>query len=151
MAEQLNIIEFLQDLLLQFPSISAVLNTVSIDFSDDSKESYGLSPIGDILIKEDILGNQTRQHNFILYAVYQSINDFDRLNNSGTILELHQWLERQANHNPIISVVGSETYSGEVTKITPSNGMLYQIPNDNFQDLVRYQLQIAVEYKINLT
>ena len=77
----MNIIELVKDILLQFPKINAVCNEIHVDFTDDTPTNYGLSSTGDSLISEDLLGNQTRQHNFVLYAVYQSMNDYDRLSN----------------------------------------------------------------------
>ncbi|MDY4812884.1 MAG: hypothetical protein SO152_03430, partial [Ruminococcus sp.] len=79
----MNIIEVVKETLQQFPKISQVCNDIHIDFTDDIPTNYGLSPTGDTLIKEDILGNQTRQHTFILYAVFQSQSDYDRMANSG--------------------------------------------------------------------
>lgn len=131
---KLNIIEIVQDLLLQFPKISEVCNEIHVDFTDTEPTNYGLSSTGDTLITEDLLGNQRRQHNFVLYAVYQSMNDYDRLNNTGVLLDLALWLESQ-NPSPI-------------TKITTANGMIYAIPNENYQDSVQYQLQITAQYKI---
>ncbi|MBE6745845.1 MAG: hypothetical protein E7558_00125 [Ruminococcaceae bacterium] len=145
----MNIIETMRTLLLEFPKINEVCNHISVDFTDDTEENYGLTSTGDILLKEDILGNETRQHNFILYAVFQSVTDYDRMNNSGTLLELQQWLETQADNGiPVTAEIAGETFEGEIESITPSNGMLYAIPNENNLDLVRYQLQISAIYKI---
>ena len=145
----MNIIETMRTLLLEFPKINEVCNHISVDFTDDTEENYGLSSTGDTLLKEDILGNETRQHNFILYAVFQSVTDYDRMNNSGTLLELQQWLETQADNGiPVMAEIAGETFEGEIESITPSNGMLYAIPNENNLDLVRYQLQISAIYKI---
>lgn len=89
----MNIIEVVKSALQSFPQINEVCNEISIDFTDDTIDSYGLSSTGDTLLKEDILGNQTRQHNFILYAVYQSVNDYDRMVNTGALLSLQMYLE----------------------------------------------------------
>ena len=129
----MTIIEKVKQILMGFSRISDVCNDIHIDFSDDTPTSYGLSSTGDTLISEDILGNQRRQHNFVLYAVFQSLNDYDRMCNSNALLELAQWLESQTD--------------SEIIKITASNGMVYAIPNDNTQDAVQYQLQISVIYK----
>lgn len=145
----MNIIETMRTLLLEFPKINEICNRISVDFTDDTEENYGLTSTGDTLLKEDILGNETRQHNFILYAVFQSVTDYDRMNNSGTLLELQQWLETQTDNGiPVTAEIAGETFEGEIESITPSNGMLYAIPNENNLDLVRYQLQISAIYKI---
>ena len=41
-----------------------------------------------------------------------------------------------------------EIYSGEILKITATNGKLYEVPNGNIIVGLRYQLQIEVEYTI---
>lgn len=144
----MNIIELVKSILQDFPKINEVCNDIHIDFTDNTSDSYGLYSIGDALLAEDILGNQRRQHNFLLYAVFQSVNDYDRLNNSGTLLELQLWLERQAQCQEIDTIVGNEKITGELTKLTCSNGMLYAIPENNLNSGVQYQLQITAEYKI---
>lgn len=144
----MNIIELVKTILQDFPKIDDVCNEIHVDFNDETADSYGLSPTGDTLIKEDILGNQTRQHTFILYAVYQSVNDYDRLANSGTLLELQMWLEHQANEQPLDIEINDIQFTGRLTKLTCANGMIYAIPSENMNDGVQYQLQITAEYKI---
>lgn len=141
----MNIIEIMQNIVKSFPKLNDVLH---IDYTTPDTDSYGLSPTGDTLIKSDILGNQERQHTFILYAVYQSVNDYDRLANSGLLLELQLWLEKQAKGQTLTVTVGDNELAGELTKITCSNGMLYEIPNDNLNSNVMYQMQITAQYKI---
>ncbi len=144
----MNIIEAVKAALLEFPKISAVCNDIHIDFTDDIPTNYGLSSTGDTLLKEDILGGQMRQHNFILYAVYQSVNDYDRMANSGVLLELHTWLEQYAAEQKLVVTVNDVELVGTLSKITCANGMIYSIPNDNFNDGIQYQLQISAEYKL---
>lgn len=144
----MNIIELVKDILLQFPKINQVCNDIHVDFTDDTPTNYGLSSTGDSLVSEDLLGNQTRQHNFILYAVYQSMNDYDRLSNSGVLLELALWLEKQAQGEKIQLTVGGKILKGKLIKLSTANGMLYNIPNENLTDGVQYQLQIIAQYEL---
>ena len=144
----MNIIETVRNILESFPKISEVCNEIHIDFADPEPTSYGLTSTGDSLIKEDILGNQTRQHTFTLYAVYQSVNDYDRLANSGILLELQMWLEREGKGLSVSAEVRNETFTGTVKKIVCSNGMVYAVPQENMTDGVMYQLQINAQYTI---
>lgn len=144
----MNIIELVKSILLEFPKISEVCNDIHIDFNEDVPTSYGLSSTGDVLLKEDVLGNQTRQHNFILYAVYQSVNDYDRMANSGLLLELSLWLGQHANEQEISVMVNDSELHGTLSKLTCANGMIYNIPNENFNDGIQYQLQITAEYQL---
>lgn len=139
----MNIIELVKSVLMEFPKISEI----HIDYTDGD-ESYGLSSTGDTLINSDILGNEKRQHNFILYAIFQSQSDYDRISNSGVLLELQMWLERHAKGQQISVTVEETEYTGNLTKLTCANGMIYSIPDGNMNDGVCYQLQITAEYKI---
>lgn len=143
----MNIIEKIRSTLEQFPKISAVCNAIHVEFADSEPTSYGLSSIGDSLVSEDILGNQTRQHNFLLYSTFSGINDYERLANSSILLELAQWLELQIG-TEVDATVNGKTRSGVVSKITTGNGLLYEVPAENTGIGFRYQLQIAVIYKI---
>ncbi len=130
----MNIIEKVRDILQNFPEIREVCNAVHVDFTDPDPTSYGLSSVGDSLVKEDILGVQIRQHNFFLYSTFSSINDYERLENSSVLLNLAQWLESQTDE--------------EIIKITAENGQLFAVPQENELDGWQYQLQIVVHYKI---
>lgn len=150
----MNIIELVKNILQQFPKISEVCNDIHIDFTEDMPTNYGLSSTGDSLIKSDILGGQTRQHSFILYAVYQSVNDYDRMSNSGVLLELQLWLESYVDdHNkhknmPVTAAFDGKEHTGSLEKLTCANAMVYAIPNANTNDAVQYQLQITAQYRI---
>lgn len=141
----MNIIESVRELFSEFPRIIA--GTVHIDFADSDPDSYALSSVGDELLREDILGNQIRQHTFFFYSVWQSLSDFDRLNNSGAMLELTSWLERHGRGVEVTADIDGRQYPGEITKLTCANGMLFEIPPE-LSGGVRYQLQIIAEYKI---
>lgn len=143
----MNIIETVRTILESFPKISEVCNEIHIDFADPEPTSYGLSSTGDELIREDILGNQLRQHSFMLYTTYSSINDYERLNNSTALLELGLWLKEQTGCE-VESTIGSTVYNGRLEKLTAANGMLISVPQENEMDGVQYQLQIIAEYTV---
>lgn len=143
----MNIIEAVRELLVKFPKIGKVCNTVHVDFTEPTADSYALASTGDSLIGEDIAGNKKRRHTFVLYSYWQSASDFDRLNNSGVMLELAGWLEEHGEGLAITAEYNNKQYSGITTAITCSNGMLFAIPED-MMGSVQYQLQIAAEYKL---
>lgn len=95
----MNIIELVKSIVQEFPKIADVCNEIHVDFTEDTPTNYGLSSSGDTLIKRYVNGDEVRQHTFSLYAVYQSINDYDRITNSGVLLELQMWLENYAKGN----------------------------------------------------
>jgi len=138
----MNIIEKTRDILANYEGIEQFTNELHVDFTDEKADNYGLSSTGDSLIKEDVLGNQIRQHNFVLYARKDAFEDYNRLANSTFLLELGHWLESQKGQE--ISV-GDKT--GKITKMWSANGMLYEIPNGDINNGVLYQLQIYTQYE----
>lgn len=143
----INIIETVRGILESFPKISEVCNEIHIDFADPEPTSYGLNSTGDSLIREDILGNQTRQHTFFLYSTFSGINDYERLANSSALLELSQWLSIQKDIAVTSEINGTE-YSGELLEIRAENGTLYEVPQENNIDGLQYQLQLVARYTI---
>lgn len=134
----MNVIEKVKDVLKKYPQINEFVKDIHIDFTDSVAKSYGLSSTGDVLVSKDILGNEVRQHNFVLYARAEAYEDFDRLQNSNFLLELNYWLEQQKN---------IEINNGKITSLSSANGMLYEIPNGDLNNGVLYQLQIYAEYE----
>lgn len=133
----MTIIDKVKNLLEGYEKISDFVNDLHVDFTDAEATNYGLSSIGDELLNQDILGNQERKHNFILYARADAYEDFDRLQNSNFLLELNYWLEQQ-----------KDIYidKGKIIRLRSANGMLYEIPNGDLNNGVLYQLQIYAEY-----
>lgn len=134
----MNVIEKTQEILSSYPDISKFVNEIDIDFSSDNPTSYGLSSVGDDLVKDYVTGKELRQHNFVLYATEESFNTFKRLANSSFLLDLGYWLQDKKD---------IEIDEGKITKITTSNGMAYELPTDDVIDGIRYQIQIFVQYE----
>lgn len=143
----MNIIERVIEILQSFPKIQTVCNEIHVDFADPQPASYGLSSTGDSLVSEDVLGNQIRQHGFLLYSTFSGINDFERQENSTALLELAVWLKNQTGAE-VQTTIGDRTYRGEITAISAENGMLYAVPQENNIDGMQYQLQITARYTV---
>ena len=139
----MNIIEKVREIIANYKDISKFTNDVHVDFTEENAVNYGLSSTGDTLINGDILGNQKRQHNFVLYARMDAFEDYNRLANSTFLLDLNYWLEKQKGQE-----ITANDKKGEITKIWSANGMLYDIPNGDINAGVIYQLQIYAEYKL---
>ncbi len=140
----MNIIELVKEVVLGFPNIS----DLHIDYTEDAPDNYGLYPTGDQLVKEDIIGNQDRQHNFVLYAIFQSINNYERIANSTFLLDLAYWLEHAATGQKIEVTIDERTVTGKLTKLSSANGMLYGYQNGDLAGPVTYQLQIYAQYHL---
>lgn len=144
----MNIIEVVQHTLSEFPKIAELNNGLDIDFTEQDAGNCGLYPTGDQLLKEDIIGNQDRQHNFILNAKFQSFTDYDRLANSSFLLDLAYWLEKAAKNQQIEVTINDKTVTGTLSKLSSANGMLYGFDSENLSAPVTYQLQIYAKYRL---
>lgn len=146
----MTIIDFMRQKLTEYPKISEFLGggDIHIDFTEPAPTNYGLSSTGDSLLKEDVLGNQIRQHNFVLYAVGQSFTDYNRLANSNFLLELSYWLERLPEEDGISAEIDGQTLTGRFLKATSANAMAMQPMTEDMNDGVLYQIQIYAQYKI---
>lgn len=146
----MTIIDFMRQRLMEYPKISGFLagEEIHVDFTDPEPINYGLSSTGDSLIKEDILGNQIRQHNFVMYAAGQSYTDYNRLANSNFLLELSYWLERLPREGGLSVMIDDREFTGEFLKATTANAMSMGLMGDTIDKGVMYQLQIYAQYKI---
>lgn len=144
----MNIIEVVKQILTDCPLVQDLSGSINIDYTEDSPVSFGLYPTGDQLTKENILGNQDRRHNFVLYAVFQSFTDYDRLANSTFLLNLAYYLEKAATGQEIEVTINNETVSGKLTKLSSANGMLYGYQDNTLSGPVTYQIQIYADYYI---
>lgn len=144
----MNIIEAVKLIISDCPLVQDLSGSINIDYTEDSPVSFGLYPTGDQLTKENILGNQDRRHNFVLYAVFQSFTDYDRLANSTFLLNLAYYLEHAATGQEIEVTIDNKTVSGKLTKLSSANGMLYGYQDGTLSGPVTYQIQIYAEYHI---
>lgn len=144
----MTIIDFMKEKLTAYPKISEFLagNDIHIDFTEPDPVNYGLSSTGDSLIKENIRGGQTRQHNFVMYAVGQSYTDYNRLANSNFLLELAYWLERLPEEDGITVNIGDQEVPARFLKATTANAMSMGLMGDIIDKGVMYQIQIYARY-----
>lgn len=146
----MTIIDFMRRKLTEYPKISEFIGNgeIHIDFTAPDPVNYGLSSTGDQLLKEDVLGNQLRRHNFELRAVGQSFTDYCRLANSNFLLELGYYLEHLPEQDGITVRVGDEELTGRFIKATTANAMNMGLMGETLNDGVMYQLQIQAQYRV---
>lgn len=142
----MNVIEVMRQILTDYPSISDLISgDVHIDFNEESDNNYGLSSTGDSFIKSNIWGDQVRTDTMVLYATNQSVNDYDRLQNSTFLLDLGYYLET-IKGNEITATINGVPYTGEIENVTIGNGMAWSKSQDG--QYLTYQLQIKVTYSL---
>ena len=142
----MNVIEAMRQVLTDYPNISDFINgDVHIDFNEEKDQNYGLSSTNDSLLRKDILGNQTRTNNMVLYATNQSVNDFDRLKNSTFLLDLGYYLETVKCQEVTATINGVEMV-GSIQSVSIANAMAWGKSEDG--QLITYQLQIKVNYTL---
>jgi len=143
----MNIIEKMRALLMDFPRIAELTDSLHIDGADGGIGTFSLSPTGDTLVSESITGRQNRQHTFLLSAYFSGINDYERVSSSGALLELAVWLSRQKNI-PVQTVVDNTAHDGEITNIESANGMLLTVRDESAAEAYVYQLTIRADYTV---
>ena len=145
----MTIIDFMRQKLTEYPKISEFLvgGDMHVGFTEPGF-GYGLSSNGDSLIREDLLGNQIRQHNFAMYAVAPSFTDYCRIANSNFLLEMGYWLEHLPEKDGIHVEIDGQDLRGRFLKAIPSNAMAMQPMGETVNDGILYQIQIQVTYKI---
>lgn len=146
----MTIIDYMRQKLTEYPKISEFLagDDIHIDFTESDPVNYGLSSTGDSLLKEDVLGNQIRQHNFTMYAVGQSFTDYNRIVNSNFLLELSYWLENLPEEGGIEVNTGNEVKQAVFLKATAANAMSMGLMGETIDQGVMYQIQIQAQYKV---
>lgn len=146
----MTIIDYMRQKLTEFPNIAEFLagDDIHIDFTDPAPVNYGLSSSGDSLIREDLLGNQIRQHNFVMYAVGQSYTDYNRLANSNFLLALGYWLGRLPEGDSLTASAAGKTQAGKFLKATTANAMSMGLMGETIDSGVMYQIQIYAQYEI---
>lgn len=146
----MTIIDYMRQKLSEYPKISDFMagGEIHIDFTDPAPVNYGLSSTGDSLVKEDLLGNQLRQHNFVMYAVGRSYTDYNRLANSNFLLELSYWLEQLPEGGELTTVIDGKEQHGLFLKATTANAMSMGLMGETIDSGVMYQIQIYAQYEI---
>lgn len=143
----MNIIETVRKMVTDYPKILAFTNNVHVDFTESEPTNFSLSSSGDTLATEDILGNQTRTHSFILRAFNQAFEDYDRITNSTFLLDLNYWLEKQKGQQITVTIDNVDK-NGKILKMSANNAMLFSVPTGDIRDGVVYQIQINADYSV---
>lgn len=145
----MTIIDYMRQKLTEYPKISEFLteSDIHVDFTEPGT-SYGLFSNGDSLVKKDLLGNQTRRHNFAMRAVAPSFTDYCRLSNSNFLLEFGYWLDSLPEEEGITAYIDGQEAPARFIKAITSNAMSMQPMGETVNDGILYQIQIQVTYKI---
>lgn len=146
----MTIIDYMRHKLAEYPKISEFLadGGIHVDFTGPDAESYGLSSNGDSLVREDLIGNQIRRHNFALSAVAPSFTDYNRIANSNFLLELGYWLERLPEGDELTAMAGERELPGRFLKAATANAMAMMPMGETLNDGILYQIQIQATYEI---
>ena len=140
----MNIVELIKEAISDFPDIKKV----HVDFLENVVDTFGVSSMGDQNIRYDILGNETRRHQMMFYAMFSSVNDFERISNSGILLQLQYYLEHYPDEQKITASDGIREFEGYLKNIRCSNGQVFTIPDGTMMGAVQYNLQISAEYYV---
>lgn len=144
----MNVIEKMKD-ILSGCALMDEFNGIHIDYTNPKDDYAALFPNGSVKTGEDIIGNPQYRISFRLYSVLHAPLDYDRLKNSDFLLMLTYYLD-SVKYVGITETINGIEYPGEITRIICSNALFYDVPTGDLNDGIRYQLQISVEYTIEI-
>lgn len=146
----MNVIEKVKELIESYDKIADFTGGIHVNFTESTEKelsNYGIYPTGDTLVSTDILGNQKRTQSFVLRAINQSYEDYDRLLSSSFLLDFGYWLEKQKGQ-PVTISIGDTEKTGEITSMRCANAMLIDVINNDYNNGVMYQIQIYADYSV---
>lgn len=117
------------------------LASVHIDLMDDTAEGYGLSQVGDIVVKRYVNGAELRRANFGLYVKGYTFDDVKRLENTAFCERFIFWLA----DNELKGDFPALDSGFMPTNISAENGMLFDISENG--DIGTYVIQIHLIYR----
>ena len=141
----MTIIESLVEYFKACPKISALSNSVQVNFLEEKGNSFSIEPIAtNPVISNYIGGGGERQYSFSLAVKFNYSNEA-RMNieKSGFFEELEEWLETQ-NQTGNLPTLDSGKVAEEI-QIT-SNGFLFGVTQD--MKYGRYELQCRLLYEV---
>ena len=145
----MNVVNTVKQLLSDSNVLDEFNGNIHVDYTEAADSDAGLYSTGPVKIGEDVIGNPKYRMNFQLYTGLRGALDYDRQINSDALVALTYYLDSKRGTKISESINGVK-YDGKILKVTTSNAMLYDIPTGDYNDGVRYQIQIAVEYKIRM-
>lgn len=137
------IIEGIRQYIASCPLLSEIpISEKNIDWTDGTKQNYGIVPDSDILLKGFISGggNGKRQYAFALQVRKFTTSDVENLANSEFIERLQRWCDTQTKLKNFPEMPSGCT----PTKITAENGFLFELDKNGKSGL--YQLQFNLIY-----
>lgn len=130
----INVTTEIRDFLLTLEGI----NTVNIDYMENTGETWGLYQTGQTIYKQYITGDAEFQTVIALYYHTDAATDNERINNIAVMSRVASALNTL---NDMVITQGDIT--GKIIKTTCSNPALFAVPV-SLNDGYTYQLQISV-------
>ncbi|MDD4608947.1 MAG: hypothetical protein PHY71_02185 [Bacteroidaceae bacterium] len=101
---------------------------------------YALSPSGNSMTKEDILGNKIYINNYVFYVKECAVDEVDRADTQDFLESFGMWLDEQSYPE----LPGNFS----VVKMTTSNCFLLDIADDGL-GLYQVQIQLTIKKEVN--
>lgn len=139
----MNICEAVKNLLESCPFLKNY-SAIGVDSFDNKPGGSGIMSLGDELLSENIVGDQTRRHSFVFYACAAAYTDEQRAFNTGMLYNTELWLKDKKGQ-PVQSDDGNQ---GKITKISTANAMAYEVQDETCTNGITYQIQIYAEYTL---
>ena len=134
-----SIIEILREKVSECPFLDEFSGGVTVDYTKDGTENYGIFPTGEQLLSSDMAGNERYQYNFVLEAIQFTEEDVARLASAGFLERFGRWI-RQLDRKGIDLGANNDFES-----ITAGNGMFVERSAD--QLTAAYQISCSMIYE----
>lgn len=134
--------EYVRDLLLTCPYISASKLDAHIDFLGDKPLQYSIDgePTAQVL-KQYRGGDTLRRYSFILLSRMQTIDDATRAQNNRNYEQLSLWLEAQTRKRALPDM-GDGAKANSIKAV----GSVYLMETDTDTNSAAYQMQCELIY-----
>lgn len=134
-----SILSGLQEYIKKCPFLDNL--ELHIEQTESEPVNYSINALGQVLLSEDVLGNQTWQYNAVLQSREYTHDDLARLNNAEFTEQFIFWLQ-DLNSNEDFPVLPKRCTA---QKIYADNGIILSL--DENGDRGEYQIQIHLIFE----
>lgn len=133
------IIQAIREWLATCPLLDVLAGDIGVDWVQENPDDYGIFPAGESLISEDMAGNMTWQYNAYIVSTESTVENLNRLNNSGFMENFHRWINGYSR-------VGFELPENcDFVTVSASNGLMDNISEDGTAG--RYRIAVNLTYE----
>lgn len=137
----MSILSAIREYVASCPFIREFSGGRYVDYTDARPGSYGIMVAGESELSRDFAGNTVNQYNFALYARGFTLEDADRVENTGFLENFSRWLQDNDRRGRYPALGDRDA----AESISCANGALFEY--DESQETGLYQIQCQMIYE----